>query len=104
MEFVKWVLAQPLRDRGVAATPVSMDGDVTSDRMARALATLYRSFDCVTSFVDFYAFRDKGERLRVTTDPAYYEEHAESVELRSPGTRSSRRRNPWCKRRKTTFR
>ena len=28
VEFVKRVLAQPLRDRGVAATPVSMDGDV----------------------------------------------------------------------------
>ena len=26
-----------------------------------------------------------GERLRVTTDPAYYEEHSESVELWSPG-------------------
>ena len=26
-----------------------------------------------------------GERLRVTTDPVYYEEHAESVELWSPG-------------------
>ena len=26
-----------------------------------------------------------GERLRVTTDPMYYEEHAESVELWSPG-------------------
>ena len=25
------------------------------------------------------------ERLRVTTDPAWYEEHAESVELWSPG-------------------
>ena len=25
------------------------------------------------------------ERLRITTDPAYYEEHAESVELWSPG-------------------
>ena len=25
------------------------------------------------------------ERLRVTTDPAYYEEHSESVELWSPG-------------------
>ena len=26
------------------------------------------------------------ERLRVTTDPAYYEEHSESVELWSPGS------------------
>ena len=25
------------------------------------------------------------ERLRVTTDPGYYEEHSESVELWSPG-------------------
>ena len=39
VEFVKRVLAQPLSDHGVAATPVSMDGDVTSDRMARELAT-----------------------------------------------------------------
>ena len=61
VEFVKRVLAQPLSDHGVAATPVSMDGDVTSDRMARELATLYRSFDCVTSFVDFYGFRDKAD-------------------------------------------
>lgn len=53
VKFVKRVSAQPLSDRGVTATPVSMDGDVTSDRMARELATLFRSFDCVTSFVDF---------------------------------------------------
>ena len=39
VEFVKRVLAQPLSDHGVAATPVSMDGDVTSDRMARKLET-----------------------------------------------------------------
>ena len=61
VEFVKRVLAPPLSDHGVAATPVSMDGDVRSDRMGRELATLYRSFDCVTSFVDFYGFRDKAD-------------------------------------------
>ena len=34
-----------------------------------------------------YGLRAPGmrEALRVTTDPAYYEEHAESVELWSPG-------------------
>ena len=58
---MKRVLAQPLRDRGVAATPESMDGDVTSGRMARELATGIGVFDCVTSFVDFYGFRDKAD-------------------------------------------
>ena len=35
-----------------------------------------------------YGLRAPGmrEALRVTTDPAYYEEHAESVELWSPGS------------------
>ena len=61
VEFVKRVLAQPLSNHGVAATPVSMDGNVTSDRMAREMANLLWSFDCVTSFVDFYGFRDKGD-------------------------------------------
>ena len=35
-----------------------------------------------------YGLRAPGmrEAVRVTTDPAYYEEHAESVELWSPGS------------------
>ena len=61
VEFVKRVLAPALSHGGVAATPVSMDGNVTRDRMAREVANLFRSFDCVTSFVDFYGFRDKGD-------------------------------------------
>ena len=61
VEFVKRVLAPPLRDHRVAATPVSMDGNVTKDRMAREVANLFWSFDCVTSFVDFYGFRDKAD-------------------------------------------
>ncbi len=62
VEFVKRVLAPALSHGGVAATPVSMDGNVSSrDRMAREVANLFRSFDCVTSFVDFYGFRDKAD-------------------------------------------
>ena len=61
VEFVKRVLARPLSDHGVVATPVSMGGNVTRDRMARELANLFRSFDCVTSFVDYYGFRDKAD-------------------------------------------
>ena len=61
VEFVKRVLVPALSHGGVAATPVSMDGNVTRDRVAREVASLFRSFDCVTSFVDFYGFRDKGD-------------------------------------------
>ena len=61
VEFVKGVLAPALGEVGVAATPVSMDGNVTRDRMAREVANLFWSFDVVTSFVDFYGFRDKGD-------------------------------------------
>ena len=61
VEFVKRVLAPALGAHRVAATPVSMGGNVTRDRMAREVANLFRSFDCVTSFVDFYGFRDKAD-------------------------------------------
>lgn len=61
VEFVKQVLAPALGEGGVAATPVSMDGNVTRDRLAQEVANLLWSFDVVTSFVDFYGFRDKGD-------------------------------------------
>ena len=60
-EFVKRVLARRLSDHGVGATPVSMGGNVTRDRTARELANLFWSFDCVTSLVDYYGFRDKAD-------------------------------------------
>ena len=35
VEFVKRVLAGALIDHGIVATPVSMGGNITRDRMAR---------------------------------------------------------------------
>ena len=35
VEFVKRVLAEALIDHGIVATPVSMGGNITRDRMAR---------------------------------------------------------------------
>ena len=68
-EFVKQVVADPLRERGVEPTPVVLGrargrgggGNVSSDRLASEMATLYYSFDVVTSLVDFYGFGDKGD-------------------------------------------
>lgn len=69
-EFVKLVLAEHLRAKGVEPQPVligkhgkgNKGGDVTVKRLASEMATLYWSFDAVTSLVDFYGFRDKDDR------------------------------------------
>ena len=59
-EFVKEVLAGHLRERGVEPQPILLNGNVTVERLASDMARLYWSFDYVTSLVDFYGFRDKG--------------------------------------------
>ena len=69
-EFVKRILADHLRTRHVEATPivlgrargVSHGGNVSAGRLVSDMANLYHSFDAVTSLVDFYGFRDKGDR------------------------------------------
>lgn len=71
-EFVNESLAPHLRRSDLYATPVLIGrarrrirgrGDVTIDRLAREMRYLSRSFDAVTSLVDFYGFRDKGSKL-----------------------------------------
>ena len=59
-EFVKDVLAECLRMRGVEPYPILLGGNVTLNRLASDMAELYWNFDFVTSLVDFYGFRDKG--------------------------------------------
>lgn len=65
VEFVWSVLADHLRGRGVEPTPIGLDGHVNVQRLVAIMVTAYRSFDAVTSLVDFYGFRGKGE---VTVD------------------------------------
>ena len=69
--FVKDTLTSHLRSKGVEITPVLIGrasaenvggGNVTIPRLGRDVARLYRSFDAVTTLVDFYGFRDKGDR------------------------------------------
>ena len=68
-QFVNRVLAEHLRLQGVEPTPVLLGrargryggGNVSIDRLVPELIHLLRSFDCVTSLVDFYGFRQKGE-------------------------------------------
>lgn len=69
--FVKGTLARHLHSRGVAATPILIGrasaanvggGNVTIERLSRDVATLYHSFDAVSTLVDFYGFRGKESR------------------------------------------
>ena len=67
-EFVKNMLADHLSRIGIYTTPIllgrarggSNGGNVSMDRLVAEMAYLLRSFDAVTSFVDFYGFRRKG--------------------------------------------
>ena len=59
-DFVNEVLAARLRIDGVEPYPISLNGDVTVERLASDMAKLFWNFDFVTSLVDFYGFRGKG--------------------------------------------
>lgn len=69
VEFVKYVLAGHLRTTEVEPQPVLLGnarsggggGDVSVERLVSDMVNLDWSFDAVTSLVDFYGFRDKGD-------------------------------------------
>ncbi len=61
-EFVKTVLAERLREKGVEPYPSPLNGNVTIERLTADMARLFWNFNAVTSLVDFYGFRDKGKR------------------------------------------
>ena len=60
-EFVNLVLVEHLRVGDIETTPISLDGDINTPRLASNMAKLSWSFNAVTSLVDFYGFRGKGD-------------------------------------------
>ncbi len=69
-EFVKRILAHHLRPRQIEPTPIllgrargtSHGGNVSTDRIVRDMVALLATYDAVTSLVDYYGFRDKGDK------------------------------------------
>ena len=69
-EFVNKVLVPHLRGSGVEPIPIllgrargrSGGGNVSVERLVPEMALLFSSFDAVTSLVDFYGFRRKGDK------------------------------------------
>ena len=72
-EFVKKILAGPLRTKEVEAMPILLGragenikgeggGNVTVARLVEDMVCLYKSYNFVTSLVDFYGFQDKEDK------------------------------------------
>ena len=59
--FVKQILARHLLNRGVYAVERPLGGDVSVCKMARDIRQYSRAFEVVTSLVDYYGFKGKGE-------------------------------------------
>jgi len=55
--FVKSSLVPYLAKKKIYITPVSMDGNVSVDRVSHELKNLLYSFDVVTTLYDFYGFK-----------------------------------------------
>ena len=88
--FVKDVLADHLQSKDVAPIPVLFGrartgsaggGNVSVERLVSDMVRLHRSFDAVTSLVDFYGFRGKGE----LTVEALEERLMQEIGARVPG-------------------
>ena len=88
-EFSKDVLTTHLRSHGVEAQPVllgrarghgaGVGGNVSVGRLASEMAHLYRSFDAVTSLVDFYGFRDKRDKTAEELEALVREEVQQKI-------------------------
>ena len=71
--FVNNILREHLLARSVDPIPVLLYGDVTVERLASEMAKLVWNFDHVTSLVDFYGFRDKGNVTRRELEQTIFE-------------------------------
>jgi len=74
--FIKTLLAPHLSKKGIYVTPVSINGNVSVDRVKHELQNLAYSFDYVTTFYDFYGFKRKAEGETKTTLEAKIKESA----------------------------
>ncbi len=65
-EFVSQVLVPFFSHLGIEVIPISMEGNISLQRMTKERIKLLNSFNYVTTFYDFYGFKDK--RADITVD------------------------------------
>lgn len=61
-EFIKGSIVEKFRNDGIEVQPILLNGNVSVERVSSEIAKLYWSFDSVTSFVDYYGFKRKGDQ------------------------------------------
>jgi hypothetical protein len=59
--FIQIVLAPYLLIKGIYATPISLNGNISVDRVNRELKHLVHSSDYISTFYDFYGFKHKDD-------------------------------------------
>lgn len=69
-EFLKGLLRDELRRLGIDPQPILLNGNVSVSRVGSEISNLSWSFDSVTSFVDFYGFKHKGDESPETLQAA----------------------------------
>ena len=65
VRFIKEVVAPQYIERNCYFTSIDLEGNVSVDRLASNMSNLGHDFDAVTSLVDFYGFKRKGNRSAV---------------------------------------
>ena len=61
-EFVNRVLRPHLSTFGITVTAIDLRGNVSLDKIRGVLPALLGSFECVSTFYDFYGFKGRDER------------------------------------------
>ena len=74
-EFVNRLIADHLRSKGIETRPISLGGNVTVSRLSSDMVNLFwQRYHFVTSLVDFYGFKDKGDRTICQLEEAVFTE------------------------------
>lgn len=74
-EFVNRLIVGHLRYKGIETRPVSIGGNVTVARLAHEMRNLFwQRYHFVTSLIDFYGFRDKGDRTTCELERAVFDD------------------------------
>ena len=74
-EFVNRLIVGHLRSKGIETRPVSLGGNITVARLAQEMVNLlWQQYHFVTSLVDFYGFRDKGNQTIRQLEQAVFDE------------------------------
>ena len=73
--FVNSLLVDHLRTKGIETRPMSVGGDITVSKLARDMMRhFWQPYHFVSSLVDFYGFRGKGDRTECQLESAVFTE------------------------------